>query len=577
MRTWSFDKPGIVLVLILLLAFYLRLDDLGNWPVRWDEAYSVWSANMDLRTLTGHTAADVHPPLHYWFFWFWVRLTGISEFAIRAQAVFFGLMTVAAVFSLTLRLGQSRSASALALLLIATSPFHIEWSHDARMYAFVTLFAKLALYAYWRGRPRLLVIAGIGAALSHYFGAFVVAIIALHRLLHWKAQARQRRQFLGAMALIGGVCLLWLAFAFDLIRRDPSRAVFRPVFTFQLMATLFTVGREVHIDQYLPLVLALATVFFLGLFMAWRHNLRSATILIALGCLLPPAGIALTALPFIPVHVHFLSARYFVIFAPLVFAGLGIGLAQMLQRRRLQVVGIAACMALLITNAGLIAERRASLYYRDDHYSMMRAVAALAQPDEQIFYISGGRKPLVYYYLDRAGYKAKKDALAQPLTVSRVPDHGDDVPAMMQGLFSGLARFWLIVIEPDKNHPPGARLEWIDAHFHRIYHIPVNWQNSISLYSLDPSDRPPQGNAVIPPVISEARPGDVVRIGAPAGTQVDLIHSGQVVDSRYADTWMLHQFDIYSFYFNGLYYLRVGDEIYPFEITHSQDFPGAGA
>ena len=68
-----------------------------------------------------------------------------------------------------------------------------------------------------------------------------------------------------------------------------------------------------------------------------------------------------------------------------------------------------------------------------------------------------------------------------------------------------------------------------------------------------------------------------MRIGVPAGFKVDLVHSGQIIDSRIADTWMLHQFDVYAFYFNGDYALHVADERYPFKITHSQDFPGDGA
>lgn len=248
----------IFIIFIVLLAFYLRLDALGDGELRWDEAYSVWSTNMDLRTITERTAADVHPPLHYWFFYLWVRLTGISGFAIRAQAAFSSLMALAVVYSLTLRLSQCRRAATLALFMMALSPFHIEWSQDARMYAFVTLFAALALYAYWRGWQRLLVFAGIGAALSHYFGAFVIAIIILHRLLHWRTQRQDRRQFLTAIAVIGAACLLWLAFALPLIRRDASHATFQPVFTYKFMATLFAVDRDTYIDEHLPIDLSRA-------------------------------------------------------------------------------------------------------------------------------------------------------------------------------------------------------------------------------------------------------------------------------------------------------------------------------
>ena len=118
----------------LLLAFWLRIDAVGDWSLRWDESFSVWFAQMGLAEGTIKTAEDIHPPLYFWLLHVWVRLAGISEFAIRALSVFLGLMTVAAVWSLTLRLSRRGLAAALAVLLITLSPFHIPWSQDARMY-----------------------------------------------------------------------------------------------------------------------------------------------------------------------------------------------------------------------------------------------------------------------------------------------------------------------------------------------------------------------------------------------------------------------------------------------------------
>ena len=68
-------------------------------------------------------------------------------------------------------------------------------------------------------------------------------------------------------------------------------------------------------------------------------------------------------------------------------------------------------------------------------------------------------------------------------------------------------------------------------------------------------------------MVSEVRPGDQVRKGAPAGAVVDLVDSGQEIDTRVTDTWRLHQLDIYLFYFNGDYALRVGDVRYQSVIT----------
>lgn len=75
---------------------------------------------------------------------------------------------------------------------------------------------------------------------------------------------------------------------------------------------------------------------------------------------------------------------------------------------------------------------------------------------------------------------------------------------------------------------------------------------------------------MIPPVIREARPNDQVRIGVPAGATVDLVHAGNILESRRADSWQLLSFDIWPHYPNGEYALRAAGESYAFIVTHSQ-------
>ncbi len=565
-----FNSRLIILTPILLGAFYLRLHDLGNWPVRWDEAFSVWGAQMGLVEGTNFTAGDVHPPLHPWLLHVWVRLAGISEFAIRAMSVFPALITISLVYSLTLRLSRQDLAALFALLLITVSPYHIQWSQDGRMYALATMFASLAIYAYLQSGRNLFAFSAIGAVLSHYFGAIVIGTVVLYDVI--VRREMRRRQWYIAFAIVVAVCLAWGMFTVGLMRKDPSSASFDPRAAFVIMANVFAVNSTTHAGAYTPHVFLIIAIFFLGVFLTWRDNPVQATFIV-FGCVLPPIAISLLGLPFVPVHVNALQERYFSLFAPFAFAGFGIGLASMLKRRWLRAPGAIVCAGLLAFQGSLALERADRRYFKDDYRSMMAAVTALTTSDDIVFFASGGRKPVVYYHLDRAGYDVQKSGRAEPRNVIGIPRTADNVDAMMRQVFAGINRFWLIEIEAHLDEPLNARTNWIDRHYHRIYHIPVAW-NGISLYSKDENDTVAEITAFIPPVVTEARPADQVRIGVPAGTKVDLVHSGQVVDTHVADTWMLHQFDIYAFYFNGVYELRVGDTRYPFLITHSQDYPG---
>ena len=560
------------IVITLAAVFHLRLDEVGNWPVRWDEAFSVWFGQMDIGISTERTASDIHPPLYFWLFHVWIRLTGISEFAIRSFSVFLGLITTAVVYVLTLRLSKKRLAASIALLLIALSPYHITWSQDARMYALATLAVGLAAYAYSKGCTRLLMISGVAAALSHYFGAFVIVIIVLHRLFFWRANQCDRRKFVVAILVIALVCLLWGLYAFGLMRRDPGHASFDPQHTFQLMTTLYTVGKSADLHSYAAAALLILLVYVAGIVLSWRDN-RRATSLVVLGCILPPVILSVLSLPFVPFYVTGLAERHFAAFAPFVFAGYGLGLSAIISRPRMRALGVGMLLGLLILNGVLAADKRDARYFKDDYRSMMEAVAALTSADDRIYFTSGGRKPVVYYHLNRAGYAVPKNYAAEPINVTGIPRTAEDVDAMMNRVFAGVSRLWLIEIEAHHDEPLDARTNWLNENYSRIFHIPVGW-NGISLYSKDKNDTVPDISTVIPPVITEARPGDQVRIGVPAGVRVDLVHSGQVIDSHVAETWMLHQFDIYAYYFNGDYALRVTDASFPFEITHSQDFPG---
>ena len=558
----------VFLVLALLLAFHLRVDAVGDWPLRWDEAFSVWFGQMGLAEGTIKTADDIHPPLYFWFLHVWLRLAGISEFAIRALSVFLALITIAVVHSLTLHLSRRHLAAALAVLLITLSPFHITWSQDARMYPLVTMFAALLIYASCRGWPRLQAISGIGAALSHPFGVFVLAILALHRVLHWREFRGGHRQWVLANMIAGVVLLLWVAFTIGTIRTERGPATFEPLFAYQLMATLFATGVSVHIDDWILPVLLVSAVFILGLALNWRHN-RRATSLVLLGCALHPLLITSLGLPFVPFYISDLQERHFIVFAPFVFAGFGIGLAALLRHRWLRLAGALALAGLLALGSVRAMEKSDQRYFRDDYRSMMAAVTALTSADDKIFFISGGRKPVVYYHLDRAGYDGPKDSYAEPLNVTGIPGYADDVPAMMAEVFATFPRFWLIEIEPHLDDPPGARINWIDEHYHRIHHIPVA-HNGISYYSRDENEALPDVRTLVPPVIREARPGDQVRIGVPAGATVDLVHAGVTMETRRADSWQLLSFDIYPHYPNGEYSLHVADDRYSFIVTHSQ-------
>lgn len=135
-----------MIYLILLFGFFLRLWNL-NQSFWLDEAINVSAVrNNSLPALiTQYALGDFHPPLYHVFLWFWTRGFGFTEVSARMLSVAFGAGTVFLCFLLFKRI-FSKLAVVLAALFLATSPLHIYYSQEARMYVFTAFFALLSVY-----------------------------------------------------------------------------------------------------------------------------------------------------------------------------------------------------------------------------------------------------------------------------------------------------------------------------------------------------------------------------------------------------------------------------------------------
>lgn len=566
---------------IIVLAFGLRVLAIDEKAVWWDEAWTVWVAGHDLAGVTEITAHDTHPPLYKWLLFAWMRAAGQSEFALRTLSAFLGTLTVATVYGLTRRLTKTPLAALLAMLFLSFSVLHVRWSQEIRMYALAAWLVTLAFYAYCRlssgGDIRrrdaapwvLLITAGVGAALTHYLAGFALVILNLHWLIFWRTHTRAfHRRWIAAMIAVALLWGMWFLYAASTIRRGAqvgSDAVSLPGI-FELYATLAAVGQSVDLADYRAVTLFFTGVFAVGLGIFTRLHPRRG-VLIVLTALVPPLAVFLLSLPVNPFFSPKLESRYFVMFVPVIYAGLGAAVFQLW--RAYWAFGMGVVLALVGVFGAAYLDERDTRYFQDDYAMMMGAVDLLAQPDEPVFFISGERFPLVFYNLD-------KMTGGQPqINPIEIPASGDDIDAIMERVIGETPRFWLIEIEASLGDAEGLRRAWIHQHYRRIDWIPVA-HNSIGLYTRDNGESAlPNPETLLPPVVREARPGDAVRVGVPAGQTVTLEHAGQVVYTHTPERWELVTVMIYPAYPPGTYVLRADGNSYPFRVTHAQKPPDA--
>ena len=257
----TFHASRIALLVILLLAFGLRVCRLDGQSLWYDEAVTAHVASQGISELTRWTADDIQPPLYYYVVAGWTRLAGRGEWALRFPSVCFSLLTVALMWSLARRLfGAGRVgqiAGLIAALLAAISPLYVYFAQEARMYAQLTFLCALAGYALLRattddGRRTTaerdqssvvsrrsflvwwptFVLASVAALYTHYFAAFLllaygvcVILACIPGVIRPESRgwaARQFAAFGGAALAIVMLYLPWLPPMLTRYRVDSS-------------------------------------------------------------------------------------------------------------------------------------------------------------------------------------------------------------------------------------------------------------------------------------------------------------------------------------------------------------------
>lgn len=136
---------GLALLAIVLLGAALRLYRIGAQSFWLDEAVSVVHAAQPAGELLRQLATtDIDPPLYGLLLHFWLHL-GDSEATIRLLSALCSLATIPVLYLLGRRIGSPR-LGLLAALILAVSPFHVQYAQEARMYALLTLSATLSIY-----------------------------------------------------------------------------------------------------------------------------------------------------------------------------------------------------------------------------------------------------------------------------------------------------------------------------------------------------------------------------------------------------------------------------------------------
>ena len=369
---WTISPQVAVPTAIGLLALLLRLYGLGDKPFWLDEVTSLHRATTSVPELVADALHNNHYPSYFLLLWLIAKI-GTSQWLLRLPSALFGAAAAVLTCAIGRRVADLRTG-AVAGLLMALSPFEVQFGQEARSY---TLVSCLILTALWglvrlaqepafsafplnrhgalRG-PWLAYCTGTAAALS-VLNVAVPWLLAsnIGALMIARRPGSDRRPFLRNWGLAQAVILaLWLpsvaAVYFVSSGTLLDGAGWAPAETSRTIWSIIAPVYLLRISSFITYDVLPATVpglpvvsVALALFGAWRLR-RNPTMLVVIGCsaLLLPLGLLLLS-PFVPVLVP----RYFAWSAAPFFILAGVGLSKLSKARFTAMTATLAAVCLI--------------------------------------------------------------------------------------------------------------------------------------------------------------------------------------------------------------------------------------
>lgn len=411
----------IVLLAIVLLAWWLRLVELARQDIWWDEARNIDVALRPFWQIPTAPELDIHPPVYFWLLNVWVRVNSLHvgmepveiAFVTRLLSVMAGVASVMLLYALAWRCAPNERrkwAGVLAALIGALSPFWLAESQETRMYTvgFALLAgAAVALLGALkqpdRGHLVWFVLLSALSLLTHYNAVFIVAAWYVGWLV-WALGQRNRWEAIRTMLLCGVATTVLVApIAPVALRQIPVYS--NPNLTVPTTAEYLSQNWQAYwggyavnsLDDSLEGGMAHVALWIsaalgaLGLIVAWLRNSQKTPLALLLVWLF--GGLALYYVAVLDRGAF--NVRYSSFITPALYALIGVGIASFgALWRPLSLIG--AALALAIWPQAIYADLYDERYAREDIAGVTEWLRNQAQPGAVIFVDQ--KYPFGFYY-----------------------------------------------------------------------------------------------------------------------------------------------------------------------------------
>lgn len=196
LKKTSFEH--ILLLLILVVALVIRLWGSSEFSFSNDELSALSRTNYDSISQLieeGVKSSDTHPPGTQVFLYYWSKLFGTSEIAIRLPFIFAGVFSIFIAFQLCQRAFNSMTGL-IVTSFMAVSQYFVYYSQLARPYALGWLFCTLFVYFWYKlvfekntnaVTLILLALSGVLGCYMHHFALFFIGLVLASGFLFIKS------------------------------------------------------------------------------------------------------------------------------------------------------------------------------------------------------------------------------------------------------------------------------------------------------------------------------------------------------------------------------------------------------
>ena len=415
---------AVDLLVVSGVALVLGLIRLGSPSLWFDEAYTYRQIHKGYLD-----QFDGYQPFYYWIEKPWTDLAGTSEWAMRFPSVVGAMLASALVVVLARKLFDP-SVALVSGLLLATSPFFVKWSQQARAYPFLaamalvaTLLLLRALERDGRGAWALYGVAFTGLLVTHAVAGLL--LVPAHAILILQRRQRALPHGLLAGLVIVGLGVPWVAQLAMRTDNSMSETAWIPY-----PSAAYVRGSLLGVSGAAGFGLLLA---LLGLWALWRA--RERDVLLWLGTwAFAPFVMALVVSIARPVFVD----RYLIVAAPAFAVLAAVGVMSLAGRVRAG-VALAAAAATCI---GLVLWYQTTYdgnWRGEDWRSAASFVQSQASQGDVVVVPWWAHDAAEYY-----GVPARDTSTADSVWVISWSEDGDELPAAVRAPL-GFGRHELVV------------------------------------------------------------------------------------------------------------------------------------